>query len=195
MDFSADYWGPISTLSGAFIGAFITGIIAIRVNKSTEKARLKERQEKIDKINHILNFYLEEVKENLIKIISVYEEFNSYISPWELYMETGFDDEGNEVSVSYPPEEVIEEFEKSINPLKKEYLNTAQSILKDLEKITNVDLFSLEVTDIKSFLEILAEIKRTHLPYFERVNKDQIIETPNKGAMQFLIHKINIFNT
>ena len=195
MDFSADYWGPISTLSGAFIGAFITGIIAIRVNKSTEKARLKERQEKIDKINHILNFYLEEVKENLIEIISVYEEFNSYIDPWELYMETGFDDEGNEVSVSYPPEEVIEEFEKSINPLKKEYLNTAQSILKDLEKITNVDLFSLEVTDIKSFLEILAEIKRTHLPYFERVNKDQIIGTPNKDAMQVLIDKINTFNT
>lgn len=27
-------------------------------------------------------------------------------------METGLDDEGNEVSVSYPPEEVIEEFKK-----------------------------------------------------------------------------------
>lgn len=79
MDFSAAYWGPISTLSGAFIGAFITGIIAIRVNKSTEKIRLKEQQEKIDKINRILNFYLEEVKENLVKIMSIYEELNSYV--------------------------------------------------------------------------------------------------------------------
>ena len=72
IDLTAPHWGPLSTLLGALIGAVITGLIAIIVNKDTENKRLKEKREAESKMNDILKFYLHDIKEDYLYVATLH---------------------------------------------------------------------------------------------------------------------------
>lgn len=186
VDLTAPHWGPLSTLLGALIGAVITGLIAIIVNKDTENKRLKEKREAESKMNDILKFYLRDIKEDYLLILSLYEQYNA-----DQYTTTQVVENANDTKeVTSRPQTVDT---KTIQ-LMQQYVEVSKRHLANLEKLTQIDLVSIRRGDLKNFLTILSDIKQTHLPYFRQHDHAQHLNIQlDAQEIHTLIEKINHF--
>lgn len=185
IDLTAPHWGPLSTLLGALIGAVITGLIAIVVNKDTENKRLKEKREAESKMNDILKFYLRDIKEDYVLILSLYEQYNADRNTTKQVVK----DHTEKEIVATP-----RNFDTKKMQLMQQYVEVSKRHLENLEKLTQIDLVSIRRGDLKNFLTILMDIKQTHLPYFRQNDYSQHLNIQlDTQEIHALVEKIDHF--
>lgn len=113
IDWSANYWGPLSTMIGALLGALITGFVAIHVMKQENLLRKKERDDNFKKTFVILKKFIPSAFESLKNIFLMVQDKNAdkkRVLEIELSSLKENISRLNSINDDYIPQEIYEDF-------------------------------------------------------------------------------------
>lgn len=158
IDFSADYWGPLSTLTGAFLGAIITGIVAISVNWSDNKKKERNQNENAKKNLNIIKHYLELIVYEYRALKTYKRNFEEIDDPYEDVTFIKLDS-GEEIPEYLPPAEWVEDYKRKIRPIESNIKYSSTQIIKTFEKMEQININELSIKDLDKYLNILTKFK------------------------------------
>lgn len=178
IDFSAEYWGPISTMAGAFLGAIITGAVAISVNVYDNKKREEHQKVNAKKNLNIIKYYLKQITDNYRILEHNINEYNEIYNPYD-NMILFTDDDGIEHAINFPTQESIQIYEQNIEPIKSNISNISSKILRTFEKIEQINISELTLDDLEKYLNLLGNFNSSHKEKLEymKVHRSPQLET------------------
>lgn len=177
LDFNPNYYflNPVSTFTGALLGALITGGLAIHINKR-ENNRIKEKEDNDStKTTKFIDHYAELMLFEHSVIVGCWEKKSSIPHPWE-DVEFGEDAQGNEQPLWFPPPEEEAEYEKQTDPLKRVIRASAKNYIDYSNKLMELKVDSLDLKSLDQYLGTVSKLQIMILPIMKDVSESENIQ-------------------
>lgn len=124
-NFNYELLNPVSTFTGALLGALITGGLAIYINKQ-ETNRIKEKEENdSSKTAKFIDHYVSLMIFKHDTMVSTWEKMKSIPGPWE-EVEFTKDANGDDYPKWFPPQEEVTKYSLQIDPYKRLIKNSVK---------------------------------------------------------------------
>lgn len=172
LNFNYDLLNPVSTFTGALLGALITGGLAIYINKQ-ETNRIKEKEENDStKTAKFINHYASLMIFEHDILVESWRQMESIPHPWD-DVEFTKDAEGNDYPKWFPPQEEEKEYSIQIAPYKQGIRDAAKNYINYCNKLMELKVDNLDIESLDQYLETVIKLQVTILPVIKDISESE----------------------